>query len=638
MEEILNSLNEEQKKAVIYFDGPSLIVAGPGSGKTRVLTHKIAYLINSLEISPQNILGITFTNKAANEIKERTTNLVKGNVKIPWLGTFHSVCSRILRRDGGFVGLSPNYVIYDTSDQKSLIREILKKINLPKKISPDAVSATISSAKGELVSSSDYEKYAYGFFQEQVAKIYPQYQKRLEENNAVDFDDLIVKTVELFKNFPEILDKYSNFFKYILIDEYQDTNHSQYIFSKLLAGKHKHLYVVGDMSQSIYSFRGADFRNILNFKKDYPEAKIFNLAQNYRSTKVILDAATNLIRNNNTHIPLDLWTKNAGGDLISLYEANDEKEEVLYIGLNILDRATRQDFSFKDFAVLYRTNAQSRVIEEQFIKLGIPYRLVGGTRFYDRKEIKDALAFLRVLHNPKDTVSWERIINVPPRGIGKKALEELKASKWDLDSIQDKSKLPIRKFMEDKENLSIVELLDEVLRATGYIESLQDGSEENIARLENLEELKSVASQFLTLGDFLENVSLVESLDAISKDADAVTLMTLHSAKGLEFREVFIVGMEEGLFPHSRSIFSKEDLEEERRLCYVGVTRAKEKLHLTYARRRLYLGSSGSNIISRFVLEIPQELLLYNTKSGMQTIHLDSGLEKYLDDLEDERF
>jgi len=637
MDNILNSLNEEQKNAVMYFNGPALIVAGPGSGKTRVLTHKIAYLINNLNMSSYNILGITFTNKAANEIKERTFNLVKGGIKIPWLGTFHSVCSRILRRDGQLVGLSPNYVIYDSSDQKSLVRGLIKKLSPPKKISPDAVAGAISSAKSELVSFLDYEKLAYGFFQEQVAKIYPQYQKKLEENNAVDFDDLIAKTVELFRKYPDILNKYSEIFKYILIDEYQDTNHSQYVFSKLLAKKHNQLYVVGDMSQSIYSFRGADFRNILNFKKDYPDAKIFNLAQNYRSTKIILEAATNLIKNNNTHIPLELWTRNPSGDLISLYEANDEKEEILYVGLNILEKTTKNLFSFKDFAVLYRTNAQSRVVEEQFIKLGIPYRLVGGVRFYDRKEIKDALSFLRVLHNPKDTVSWERIINVPPRGIGKKALEGFKKVNWDLDFIQNKSKLPIFELMTAKDTLSVVELLDTVLQKTGYIEYLKDGSEENLARLENLEELKSVAGQFLTLGDFLENVSLVESLDAISKDADAVTLMTLHSAKGLEFREVFIVGMEEGLFPHSRSLFSKEELEEERRLCYVGVTRAKEKLHLTYTRRRLYLGSSGSSVVSRFVSEIPQELLLYNARSGMQTIHTPHGLEKYLDDLDDER-
>ncbi|OJI09048.1 ATP-dependent DNA helicase PcrA [candidate division WWE3 bacterium CG09_land_8_20_14_0_10_39_24] len=629
MEDIFHSLNEEQKLAVKYFDGPSLIVAGPGSGKTRVLTHKMAYLIKNLNVSPQNILGITFTNKAANEIKERMHFLLENNARISWLGTFHSVCARILRRDGNATGISPNYVIYDSSDQKVVIRSLIKKLNPSRKISPDAVSAMISGAKNELVSPSDYEKSAYGFFQEQVAKIYPQYQKQLEENNALDFDDLIVKTVELFRNYPNILNKYAELFKYILIDEYQDTNHSQYVFSKLLAKRYNQLCVVGDMSQSIYSFRGADFRNILNFKKDYPEAKIFNLTQNYRSTKVILDAATNLIKNNNTHIPLELWTKNSGGDLISLYEANDEKEEGLYIGFNILDKSSKQNFSFSDFAVLYRTNAQSRSVEEQFIKLGISYRLVGGTRFYDRKEIKDALSFLRILHNPRDTVSWERIINVPPRGIGKKALEELKSAKWDLDFVQSKSKLPLKELMADKKTLSVVELLSKVLQKAGYIDYLNDGSEENLARLENLEELKSVASQFLTLGDFLENAALMEALDETSKDSDAVTLMTLHSAKGLEFREVFIVGMEEGLFPHSRSLFKREDLEEERRLCYVGVTRAKEKLHLTYTRKRLYLGARASSILSRFIMEIPQDLLIYNTKSGMQTIRTSRGLEKY---------
>jgi len=642
---VLDSLNPQQKEAVKYFDGPSLIVAGPGSGKTRVLTHKIAYLIKERGVSPFEILGITFTNKAANEIKERVGNLMGASTRVPWLGTFHSMCARILRKEASLLGISPNYVIYDTDDQKSLIKHIAKDLDIPPRTNLSVALSSISSAKNELVTFEDYEKYAYGPFQKDVARIYREYQKRLHQSNALDFDDLIFKTIELFSLNEGLRDTYSRRFKYILIDEYQDTNHAQYVISKLLAKNHNNICAVGDMSQAIYSFRGADFRNILNFQRDYPAAKIFNLAQNYRSTKTIIDAAKNIIKHNDNHIDLDLWTQNDKGDLISLYEAEDEKEESLYIGFNIIDKVLKGSSSYKDFAVLYRTNAQSRSVEEQFIRLGIPYKLIGGIKFYSRKEIKDALSFLRVIQNPKDSVSWERIINTPPRGVGKKSVDDLSKSGWDLSLIEQKTRLPIKGLIRNKDAMPVVELLDKILDVSGYNEYLNDGTEEGLYRLENLKELKSVASQFLTLEDFLENVSLVEALDvpttnndrSISTDKDTVTLMTLHSAKGLEFKEVFIIGMEEGLLPHSKSLFAKEDIEEERRLCYVGITRAKEKIHLTYTRSRLYLGSMNSNIVSRFVSEIPGEYIRFNTKSGMQTIHMDKGLEKYLDNLEDSR-
>ncbi len=642
---VLDSLNPQQKEAVKYFDGPSLIVAGPGSGKTRVLTHKIAYLIKERGVSPFEILGITFTNKAANEIKERVGNLMGASTRVPWLGTFHGMCARILRKEASLLGISPNYVIYDTDDQKSLIKHIAKDLDIPPRTNLSVALSSISSAKNELVTFEDYEKYAYGPFQKDVARIYREYQKRLHQSNALDFDDLIFKTIELFSLNEGLRDTYSRRFKYILIDEYQDTNHAQYVISKLLAKNHNNICAVGDMSQAIYSFRGADFRNILNFQRDYPAAKIFNLAQNYRSTKTIIDAAKNIIKHNDNHIDLDLWTQNDKGDLISLYEAEDEKEESLYIGFNIIDKVLKGSSSYKDFAVLYRTNAQSRSVEEQFIRLGIPYKLIGGIKFYSRKEIKDALSFLRVIQNPKDSVSWERIINTPPRGVGKKSVDDLSKSGWDLSLIEQKTRLPIKGLIRNKDAMPVVELLDKILDVSGYNEYLNDGTEEGLYRLENLKELKSVASQFLTLEDFLENVSLVEALDvpttnndrSISTDKDTVTLMTLHSAKGLEFKEVFIIGMEEGLLPHSKSLFAKEDIEEERRLCYVGITRAKEKIHLTYTRSRLYLGSMNSNIVSRFVSEIPGEYIRFNTKSGMQTIHMDKGLEKYLDNLEDSR-
>ena len=635
--ELFQNLNKEQTEAAMHLEGPALVVAGPGSGKTRVLTHRVAYLINEQKIHESNILVVTFTNKAANEIKERLKNLLQEDVKLPWAGTFHSICSKILRRDGYLIGISPSFAIYDEDDQRALIKGVLKDLNLPPtKINPYAVLSKISGAKNELIDEHEYPKYAFGYFAEVVARVYPIYQKRLGENNALDFDDLIMETVRLFEN-GQVLEKYQNQLQFILIDEYQDTNKAQYILSKLLAQKHGNIFVVGDMSQAIYSFRGADFRNILNFEKDYKDAKIYNLEENYRSTKTIIEAARNLITKNSTHVPLNLWTKNKEGQKVKVYEAFDHIDEALFIAQEIKNEIIKGGLSFADIAVLYRTNAQSRNIEEMLLKEGIPYKLVGGVRFYSRKEIKDLISYLRVIHNPSDSISWERIINTPPRGLGKKAVEKLKEEKWDIDKISQVTKLPFKEWVSQIETHTTPELLEDVISKTRYIEWLNDGTEENLYRIENIKELKSVASLFSNLSDFLENVSLIESTDKPrSEEKDAVTLMTVHAAKGLEFPVVFIMGMEEGLFPHSRSYLDLNELEEERRLCYVAITRAKEKLFLTHAKSRLYFGSTQSNIISRFIIEIPQELLESNhvlNKHGSSNFEI----EEFLDKLQSER-
>ncbi|MFA6981536.1 MAG: UvrD-helicase domain-containing protein, partial [Patescibacteria group bacterium] len=587
-EDLFKNLNPQQIEAVKHLNGPALVVAGPGSGKTRVLTHRIAYLIESQAVSESNILCVTFTNKAADEIKTRIGNLTDSfGGKLSWGGTFHSVCSRILRKDGYHIGIPLSFVIYDTDDQVSLIRQILNDFGIDKKkTNPNAVLSTISGAKSELIGPQEYAGYANGYFQRTVAKIYPEYQKRLRKNDALDFDDLLVETVNLFQSHDAVLDKYQNYFMQILVDEYQDTNKAQYVITKLLSSAHRNLYVVGDMSQAIYSFRGADYRNILNFQKDYEDAVIYNLEQNYRSTQNILDAAKNIIKNNSTHIPLDLWTNNGTGEKIVSYTGRNEKDEASFVVEKILESISGGK-DYQDIAVLYRTNAQSRNMEELLIKNNIPYKIIGGLRFYSRKEIKDVVAYLRVIYNPKDTVSWERIINTPPRGIGQKKTEELKAAGWDLKMIEEVSKLPVSSWVEKSTHLSTVELMDEVLFDTKYIEWLDDGSEESQYRVENIKELRSVASQFVELDTFLENVALIESVDRPRNyETNAITLMTIHAAKGLEFPVVFVIGMEEGLFPHSQSMMDISELEEERRLCYVAVTRAKEKLFLTNALSR----------------------------------------------------
>ncbi len=616
---VLQGLNEQQIPAVTHLEGPALVVAGPGSGKTRVLTHRVAYLILEHGVPENAILCVTFTNKAAGEIKHRVEKLLSHAElqfnKLYWSGTFHSICSKILRKDGHVIGIPPSFVIYDTEDQLALIKQIIKDFGIDQKqANPKAVLATISSAKCELIGPDDYVQYAHGYYQRTVAKIYPEYQKRLKANDALDFDDLLVDVVNLFSvqnsrgEYP-VLEKYQNTFNYVLVDEYQDTNKAQYILTKLLSEKSTNLFVVGDMSQAIYAFRGADFRNILNFQKDFPEAKVYNLERNYRSTQTILDAANHIIKNNSSHIKLDLWTENEGKEKLCLYVAGDEVEEANFV-VNQIVEALASGKNYDDIAVLYRTNAQSRNIEEHLIKSNLPYRIVGGFRFYARKEVKDVIAYLRVIHNPKDSVSWKRIINVPPRGIGKKAEERLKDSGWDLTEVQKATGLPFIDWVKNKERLSTDELMDQVLAASGYIKWLDDGSDENLSRIENIKELRSVAAIFVNLEDFLENVALIESTDKPeTKDVSAITLMTIHASKGLEFSIVFIIGMEEGLFPHSRSLMELAELEEERRLCYVAITRAKEKVYLTQARQRLYFGRTEANIPSRFIGEIPENLM-----------------------------
>jgi len=588
---LLKHLNKEQQKAVLETDGPMIVLAGAGSGKTRVLTYKVLYLIEK-GIDPSNILCITFTNKAAGEMKERIIKHLQNRNASPWVATFHSMCAKILRVDGKHIGLSPKFLIYDSEDQIEAIKQAMKKFGISTKdFKPYSVHATISGAKNELIDHEQYKSFARGFFQETVAKIYPVYQQILKENDAVDFDDLILKTIQLFKEYENILQKYQNKFQYVLVDEYQDTNRAQYVLTKLLTGKWKNICVVGDFSQSIYSWRGADYRNLLKFKDDFPQTKTFSLSQNYRSTQKILDAASEVISKNKSHPVLKLWTENPTGDEIEIYEAQSEQDEADYIIRKI---AFSNIKNLSDVAVLYRTNAQSRVIEEALLHHTVPYILIGGTRFYERKEIKDVLCYLRLVNNPKDTVSHKRA-----EKLGKRRLERF---------------LEFQSTLEEKKDLSTIELLDGILKTTGYLDLYDEKIEEDRMRLENIKELRSVAITFADLTDFLENVALVEQ-EYLSEKAktennkNAITLMTLHAAKGLEFSMVFIIGMEEGLFPHNRSLMDREELEEERRLCYVGMTRAKEKLFLTYARRRLFFGQRSTNTISRFVLELPEHVL-----------------------------
>lgn len=625
---LLNDLNPKQQDAVKQTDGPVLILAGAGSGKTRVLTYRVAYLIVEKHMPTESILMVTFTNKAANEMKERIARLLTSPLSplspptpsdLPFAGTFHSLCVKILRRDGVHISISPGFTIYDEQDQVDAVEDVMKKLDISiKNFNPNAVLHTISQAKNELIGPTEYAQYARGYFQETVLRIYLKYQVFLKENNALDFDDLLRYTVMLFEKNQEILGQYQERYRYIVIDEYQDTNRAQYTLAKLLAKRYRNICVVGDASQSIYKWRGADFRNITNFKTDYPDTKEFHLEQNYRSTQTILDSAFSVIAKNTSHPILKLWTNKKGGEKITLYEARNEHDEATFLVTTVL-QANRP---FTDIAILYRTNAQSRVLEEAFLHAGIPYVLVGGTRFYERKEIKDVLSYLRVIGNPKDMVSYHRI-----EKLGKGRLERFKAF---TSTLQKDNKLV---------SLTTLELLDGVVEATEYLELFDANVEDEAYRLENIKELRSVATEFPVLQDFLETVALVEARELRNAKRDvhpessrgvhpdppaggkggypessrgAVTLMTLHAAKGLEFPIVCIVGMEEGLFPHSRSLMDREELEEERRLCYVGVTRAKEKLYLTYANRRLYFGTRTQNMISRFIADMPQHVLDYN--------------------------
>ncbi|MEK7127739.1 MAG: UvrD-helicase domain-containing protein [Patescibacteria group bacterium] len=577
MEGLLKGLNKVQREAVKKVDGSVLILAGAGSGKTRVLTYKVAYLVEK-GVNPENILLVTFTNKAANEMKTRLMGILD-SARMTNAGTFHSLCVKILKNE------NYKFSIYDDNDSLDLVKEVMKKMNLSTKdFNPNAVLSTIGQAKNQLIGALEYPQYARGYFQETVSQIYLSYQKSLKENEALDFDDLIMETVKLFKKSPDTLTKYQEKFRYILVDEYQDTNHAQFELTRLLAKRYQNICVVGDFSQSIYSWRGADYRNLLNFKMEFPAVVTFNLDQNYRSSQKILDAAYGVISKNKSHPILKLWTENSGGEKISLYEARNEQDEAQFILNHLTDK-------YSDSAVLYRTNAQSRVLEETFLHNSIPYVLVGGTRFYDRKEIKDLLAYLRLFNNPKDTVSYKR------------------AEKIGKGRLQKFERIPDTARLASKRAGMTLGLLDKIVEITNYLDLFDEEDEEDLARLENIKELRSVAEEFPVLEEFLENITLVEKESRRKQDNNAVTLMTLHAAKGLEFNNVFIVGMEEGIFPHSRSLMDRLEIEEERRLCYVGITRAREKLYLTYARHRLFFGTRSQNMISRFVADIPQHLV-----------------------------
>lgn len=640
IQKMLSGLNREQQEAVKTTEGPLLIMAGAGSGKTRVLTHRIAYLIREKQVAPWNILAITFTNKAAREMKERVFQLVGPLADDLWMSTFHSLCVRILRRDIDRIGISRNFTIIDSSDQLSVIKEILKAQNIdPKKFDPRSILGTISSAKNELIQAKEYKKNAKDFYEQVVANVYEEYEKRLKKNQSLDFDDLIMVTIRLFELVPEVLDYYQRKFHYIHVDEYQDTNKAQYQLVKMLSDRYQNICVVGDSDQSIYRWRGADITNILSFEEDYPKAKTILLEQNYRSTKIILQAANHVIENNTNRKAKKLWTENEEGQKIIHYEADNEQDEAYFVVRKIKE-AVVDGANLDDIAILYRTNAQSRVIEEMLVKANIEYTIVGGTKFYDRKEIKDILAYLRLIANPDDDLSFRRIINVPKRGIGAATIDKIAAfaEEHDLSLYQAATEVEhiglgaraaskIVEFVSQLDNwvkmqefLSVTDLVQEVLEKTGYMEALKNEKTiEAQSRIENLEEFQSVTTEFekrsedKSLVAFLTDLALIADIDQLDEEEveqkQGLVLMTLHSAKGLEFPIVFIIGMEEGIFPHSRSLFDQEEMEEERRLAYVGITRAEKILYLTNARIRTLYGRTNSNQPSRFIDEIPDELI-----------------------------
>ncbi|HFU5893551.1 TPA: DNA helicase PcrA [Enterococcus faecium] len=645
--ELLNGMNPRQKEAVLHTDGPLLLMAGAGSGKTRVLTHRIAYLIEEKEVNPWNILAITFTNKAAKEMKERVNAILASGGEDVWVSTFHSMCVRILRRDVDFIGYNRNFTIIDSSEQLTLMKRILKELNIdPKKYDPRSILGTISQAKNSLQTPQDFAKMQGSYYEEIAAKCYAAYQKELQYNQCMDFDDLIMNTIRLFEEHPDSLTYYQNKFHYIHVDEYQDTNHAQYTLVNLLAGRFRNLCVVGDADQSIYGWRGADMQNILDFEKDYPDAAVILLEQNYRSTKNILSAANQVIENNSNRKPKNLWTENKEGNKITYYRADNERDETRFIVDRMQEEIRSNHRNYGDFAILYRTNAQSRVMEETLLKANIPYKMVGGHKFYDRKEIKDILAYLNVLANPQDSISFERIVNSPKRGIGPGSIEKLRSfaslHEWplleaaqnvDLANIGGKAGQQLGAFGEMIQEvtqmipyLTVTELTKEVLDRSGYLEDLKiQNTLEAQARIENLEEFLTVTQEFdkqfeqqneedadapeekLTV--FLNDLALVSDIDNLEEDASQVTLMTLHAAKGLEFPVVFLIGLEEGVFPLSRALMEESELEEERRLAYVGITRAEEALYLTNAFSRTLYGQTQYNRPSRFVEEIDQELL-----------------------------
>ena len=635
MTDLLDSLNPVQRQAVQHTEGALLLLSGAGSGKTRVITHRIAYLIRHHGISPFNILAVTFTNKAAGEMKTRLENLVgERTSKLLWVSTFHSSCARILRRDIERLGYSSSFTIYDTADQLTLIKEILKALKFrEEQNNPRAVLSTISNAKNALMTPEIFASTADGFFEQQVAQIYRVYQTFLRENNALDFDDLIMLTVELLESCPDVLEYYQNKFRYILIDEYQDTNHSQYRLVRALAQKHQNICVVGDDDQAIYSWRGADIKNILDFERDYPNTTILRLEQNYRSTQNILGAAYEIVRHNRRRIDKKLWTENQTGELITCYEAQDENDEAGHV-IQEIDRWRARGVKYGDCVIFYRINAQSRTFEDALRGANIPYQIVGNVRFYERMEIKDLLAYLRVIVNPADTISLRRIINVPRRGIGPTTIQRLEnfaqaegISLFDavmranrISTLRYATQEKVRAFAELIESFnaddSPVQMVEALLDRSGYLENLkQENTIESQSRLENVRELITAAAEYEereaepTLVGFLEMITLVADIDNMDDKSDIVTLMTLHSAKGLEFPIVFMVGMEEGLLPHQRSFASEAELEEERRLCYVGITRAKESIYLTHARSRRLFGQTDYRMPSRFIEEIPEELL-----------------------------
>ena len=663
---ILKNLNPAQQEAAKQVKGPLLILAGAGSGKTLTLTYRIAYLIKEIRIKPHEILAVTFTNKAAGEMRSRVEKLIPKNVSsLPVIGTFHSVCARFLRSNIERLGYKSNFTIYDSDDQKTLVKRVLEDLKIEKgKFSPAAVLGHISAAKNELITPEKYKSLSLDYFTSTVSKVYPLYQKHLKQSNALDFDDLIMKCVELFQQFPVVLDKYQERFKFLSVDEYQDTNHAQYVWTKLLAEKYRNLCVVGDDWQSIYRWRGADFRNILNFKHDYPEAKEVKLEQNYRSTQVVLDAAHAVIEKNEKRTDKKLWTDRDGGDLIKLVEASDERHEGDLITSEIEERGGE----YRNYVVLYRTNAQSRALEEAFLRAGIPYKIVGGVKFYERKEIKDILAYLHLIVNPDDDIAFERVINVPPRKIGKTTMLRVKeiakkknlslfaacAEKNNLSALKDAFQERIAGFIKlliklqkKSKKLSASEIIKLVLSLTGYRDFLLDGTDEGQERYENIEELFSVSTKYddLTsaesLTNFLEEVALITDLDRVDEEENAVTLMTMHSAKGLEFDTVFIAGMEENLLPHSRSQFDPEELEEERRLCYVGITRARDQVVIITAQQRMLWGNASFNQPSRFLSEMPAELIqlfpLYPEMESMTGVDSELGEEIVIRNLRQQR-
>ncbi len=635
MKEILEGLNDKQYEAVINYEGPSLVIAGAGSGKTKVLTHKIAYLIQEIGIKPWNILAITFTNKAANEMKQRVEGLVGEVAKDMWIGTFHAICVRILRRYIERIGFDSSFVIFDTSDQKNMIKNCLKDLNIDDKMFTDRIiQSEISNAKNEMLEPETYAARANGDFRkEKIASVYTMYQKRLRENNAIDFDDIINFTIKILTENPDILEYYSEKFKYVLVDEYQDTNKAQFMLVSLLASRYGNITVVGDNDQGIYSFRGADISNILNFERDFPGTKIIKLEQNYRCTQSILNVANSVIKNNEVKYDKKLWTKNEEGNLPNVYQAEDEYDEARYIVEQINHLKTQEYYQYSDFAILYRMNTQSRAIEEILVREDIPYKIIGGLKFYERKEIKDIIAYLRLIHNTNDNLSLVRIINEPKRGIGKTSLEQVqkiaeqngismyevitKSVEYGLNRVYANSRefiQTIEELRQAQNELSISDLIKETLNKTGYTKALEiENTIEAENRIQNLEEFLTVAIEFEeqaaenTLSEFLESITLSSDIDNLEENQNSVTLMTLHSAKGLEFPAVFLVGMEEGIFPGYKSIGEPKELEEERRLCYVGITRAKNNLCFTCAKHRTIFGSTSYNAMSRFIEEIPYE-------------------------------